>query len=130
VALSSKSVWTGRVISALVSLVFVFSGVMKVVGGLALDKGMQHLELTRVPVIPLAILELAVVAVYVVPQTAVLGAILLTGYVGGTILTAWRVGDPVFVQVALGILVWLGLYLREERLRALIPFRTRTSALP
>jgi DoxX-like protein len=125
-----KSVWTGRVISVLVSLVFVFSGVMKVVGGPELDKGMEHLELAKVPVIPLAILELTVVAVYMIPQTAVLGAILLTGYLGGTILTAWRVGDPVYVQVILGILVWLGIYLREERLRALIPFRTRTSALP
>jgi hypothetical protein len=49
---------------------------------------------------------------------------------GGTILTAWRVGDPFFVQIALGILVWLGIYLREPRLRALIPLRTRTSTLP
>jgi DoxX-like protein len=125
-----KSVWTGRVISALVAALFVFSAAMKFMGGPELEKGLAHLELGRVPMIPLGILELSCAAVYLVPATFVLGAILLTGYVGGTILTAWRVGDPVFVQVALGILVWLGIYLREERLRALIPLRRRPSALP
>lgn len=63
--------------------------------------------------------------IYLIPQTAVLGAILLAGYIGGTILTHWRVGDPFFVNIALGIVVWLGLYLRESRLKALIPLRTR-----
>ena len=80
--------------------------------------------------VPLGLLELTCAAVYLVPATCILGAILLTGYMGGTILTAWRVGDPLFVQIALGILVWLGIYLREPRLRALIPLRTRTSTLP
>src|SRR5215813_4602344 len=124
-ALSKKSVWTGRVISGLVSALFVFSAVMKLMGGPELEKGLAHLELAgRVPMVPLAILEASCAAVYLIPTDSVLGAILLTGYVGGTILTAWRVGDPVFLQIVLGILVWLGLYLREERLRALIPVRT------
>ncbi len=61
---------------------------------------------------------------YLIPALAVLGAILLTGFMGGAICTHWRVGDPFFIQVALGIFVWLGLYLRERRLKALIPFRT------
>jgi hypothetical protein len=131
VALGRKSVWTGRIISILVSLVFVFSAVMKLVGGPELDKGMEHLELAnKIPMIPLAILELSVVTVYLIPQTAVLGAVLFTGYLGGAILTHWRVGDWVVVHVVLGMLIWLGLYLREERLRALIPFRRRPSALP
>lgn len=120
---SKKVVWTGRVISILVSLLFAFSAAMKFKGGPQLDEGLKHLELTRVPMVPLGILELACAVVYLVPPTAVLGAILLTGYVGGTILTAWRVGDPVVVQVVLGVLVWLGLWLREDRLRALIPIR-------
>jgi len=63
------------------------------------------------------------VAVYLVPPTAVLGAVLLTGYVGGIILTHWRVGDPVVIPIVLGLLVWLGIYLREPRLAALLPVR-------
>ena len=128
--MSKKSVWTGRVISALVGALFVFSAAMKFMGGPELEKGLAHLELARVPMVPLGLLELTCAAVYLVPATCILGAILLTGYMGGTILTAWRVGDPFFVQIALGILVWLGIYLREPRLRALIPLRTRTSTLP
>ena len=58
-------------------------------------------------------------------RAAVLGAILLAGYMGGAICTHWRVGDPFVLQIAIGVLVWLGLYLRESRLRALIPLRTR-----
>lgn len=122
-AVSKRVLWTGRVISILVALLFVFSAAMKLKGGPQLEEGLKHLELGRVPMVPLGILELACAVVYLIPATSVLGAILLTGYLGGTILTAWRVGDPVFVQIALGILVWLGLWLREERLRALIPLR-------
>jgi hypothetical protein len=103
---------------------------MKLVGGPELVKGMEHLELAKIPVIPLAILELTCVAIYLIPATSVLGAILLTGYLGGAILTHWRVGDVFIVQIILGMAVWLGIYLREERLKALIPIRTRTSTLP
>ena len=53
--------------------------------------------------------------VHLIPATSVLGAVLLTGYTGGAICTHWRVGDPFFIQAALGIFVWLGIYLREER---------------
>ena len=89
-----------------------------------LTQGMAHLGLPESMVTPLAVLELSCVVIYLVPATSVLGAILLAGYVGGTICTAWRVGDPSFLQIGLGIIVWLGLYLREPRLRALIPIRT------
>jgi hypothetical protein len=61
-------------------------------------------------------------------MTSVLGAILLTGYLGGAICSHLRVGDPFFMQIALGTFVWLGLYLREPRLSALIPLRTRRAA--
>jgi hypothetical protein len=72
---------------------------------------------------PLAILEISCVVIYLIPATSVLGAILLTGFLGGTICTHWRVGDPFYIQIALGILIWLGLYLRENRLKVLIPLR-------
>jgi uncharacterized membrane protein YphA (DoxX/SURF4 family) len=122
-AASGKIVWVGRVISVLVSLVFLMSGFMKLKGGPELTQGMAHLGLPESMVTPLAILEISCVVIYLIPVTSVLGAILLTGYVGGTICTAWRVGDPFVVQIVLGILVWLGLYLREDRLKALIPLR-------
>jgi DoxX-like family len=123
---SRKVVWVARVISILVSLVFVFSAVMKLKGGPELTQGMAHFGLSERMVLPLAILELTCVAVYLIPPTAVLGAILLTGYLGGAILTHWRVGDPFYVPIVLGIVIWLGIYLREDRLKSLIPLRRST----
>jgi hypothetical protein len=113
----------GHVISVLASAMFLFSASMKIVGGPQLDQGMAHLGLPASMVAPLAVLEIACVLVYLIPKTAILGAILLAGYVGGATCTHWRVGDPVVVPVLLGLLVWLGIYLREPRLGALIPFR-------
>jgi hypothetical protein len=120
---SSKVVWVGRVISALVSFVFAMSAVMKLRGGPEVVQGMGHLGLPESLIMPLAILEISCVVIYAIPATAVLGAILLTGYIGGAILTHLRVGDPFFMQIAIGIFIWLGLYLRENRLRDLIPLR-------
>jgi len=114
----------GRVISVLVSLVFAMSAFMKLKGGAEVMQGMAHLGLPESLIIPLAILEISCVVIYLIPATSVLGAILLTGYIGGAICTHLRVGDPFFIQIALGIFVWLGLYLRENRLRGLIPLRT------
>ena len=123
-AASGRTMWAGRAISVLASLVFLMSAVMKLVGGPALEQGMAHLGIPFSLAVPLAILEISCVVVYLVPATAVLGAILLTGYMGGAICTHLRVGDPFYVQIALGVLVWLGLYLREGRLKGLVPLRT------
>lgn len=122
-AASGKSVWVGRVISVLASLVFLFSAFLKLKGGPEMAQGIAHLGLPESMVTPLTILEISCTVIYLIPATAVLGAILLAGYVGGAICTHWRVGDPFFVQIALGILVWVGLYLREPRLKELIPLR-------
>jgi MFS family permease len=84
---------------------------------------MAHLGLPESMIKPLAVLEISCVVIYLIPQTAVLGAILLAGYLGGAICTHWRVGDPFVVQIVLGIFVWLGIYLREPRLKDLIPIR-------
>jgi len=124
VTAGGKVVWVGRVITALVSLGFGMSAFMKLMGGTELTQGMAHVGLPEAMVIPLAILEFACVVTYLIPRTSATGAILLTGFIGGAICTHWRVGDPFFVQIALGIFVWLGLYLRESRLKALIPLRT------
>jgi hypothetical protein len=123
VAAGGKVVWVGRVISVLASLLFLMSAFMKLKGGAELTQGMAHLGLPESLVKPLAILELSCVVIYLIPATSVLGAILLTGYLGGAICTHLRVGDPFIVQMALGVFVWLGLYLREDRLKALIPLR-------
>ncbi|HVR70345.1 MAG TPA: DoxX family protein [Vicinamibacteria bacterium] len=120
-----KIVWIGRAISVLAGLAFLLSGLIKLRGGPELDEGLAPLGLPASLILPLAILEISCAVIYLVPRTAVLGAILLAGYIGGAIVTHWRVGDPFFVQIALGLLVWLGLYLREPRLKALIPLRTR-----
>ena len=124
---SKKVVWIARVVSLLVSLVFVFSAVMKLIGGPEVSQGMAHLGLADRMVLPLAILELACVVIYLIPPTAVFGAILLTGYLGGAIYVHVRAGSPLFSHtlfgVYLGLLIWGGLYLRDGMLRALIPLR-------
>ena len=122
--MSSKSlVWAGRVVSVVGALPFVPSALMKLLGHPEVLKGMAHLQLPESMILPLGILELLCVVVYAVPRTAVLGAILLTGYLGGAMLTHLRIGEPVYMHVVLGVMLWLGVYLREPRLRALIPLR-------
>jgi len=122
-ATSGRIVWVGRVISILASLLFLLSAFLKIRGGPELAKGIAHLGLPESMILPLSILEISCVVIYLIPPMSVLGAILLTGYIGGAICTHWRVGDPFIVQILLGVLVWLGLYLREDRLKALIPLR-------
>jgi hypothetical protein len=119
------TVWAGRVISALVAFVFAMSAFMKVRGGEEVTQGMAHLGLPEAVTVPLAIVEISCLAVYLVPPTSVLGAVLLTGYLGGAVCAHLRVGDPVYTPIAIGALVWLGLYLREPRLRVLLPLRAR-----
>ena len=123
VSASRKIVWVGRVISILVSLLFAMSALMKLRGGPEVIQGMAHLGLPESLIVPLAILEISCVVIYAIPATSVLGTILLTGYIGGAICTHLRVGDPFFMQIAIGIFIWLGLYLREDRLKELIPLR-------
>ena len=116
-------VLAGRVVSALIALLFLFSASMKIKGGPELTEGMQHLGLPESMLLPLAIVEVACAVIYLIPATAVTGAILLTGFIGGAMCTHWRVGDPFYVHIGLGILVWLALYVRESRLKELIPLR-------
>ncbi|HSE04266.1 MAG TPA: DoxX family protein [Methylomirabilota bacterium] len=118
-----KVVWVGRGISWVLSLLFLFSGGMKLVGGPEVTQGMAQLGLPASMMLPLGILEIACTVVYLIPATSVLGAILLAGYMGGAICTHWRVGDPFFLQIVIAMLVWVGVYLREPRLKALIPLR-------
>lgn len=126
VAATGKRFWISWVLSVLPSLVFLMSAGMKIKGGPESEQAFAHLGLPTSLRIPLAVLELSCVAIYLTPPTAVLGAILLAGYLGGAILTHLRIGEPVLIRIAIGVFVWLGLYLREDRLRALLPVRKRT----
>lgn len=122
-ATSGKIVWAGRVVSTLIALLFLVSAFMKIKGGPELTEGMQHLGLPESMLLPLAIVEAACAVIYLIPASAVTGAILLTGFIGGALCTHWRVGDPFYFHIGLGILVWLALYVRESRLKELIPLR-------
>lgn len=113
---------TGWVMTILPSLMFAFSGVMKFIPSPQLNEGLAHLQIPVSWASRLGLLELACVVIYLVPRTAVIGAILLTGYLGGAMLTHLRVGEPPVAHVIMGIVLWGGLWLRDPRLRALMPF--------
>ena len=121
---SKKMLWTGRVLSALPVVMLLMSAVMKFAKPAQVVQGFEHLGLPLTLALGLGVLELACTVLYIIPSTAVLGAILLTGYLGGAVVTHLRVGDPFIGPIIFGVLVWAGLFLRERRLRALIPFRT------
>ena len=127
VPVSKKSVWAGRILSGLVVLFLIPDGILKFIKPAPVVDAFAHVGLPLGISVTLGILLLLCTALYAIPLTSVLGAILLTGYLGGAVATHLRVGDPLFSHVLfpvyLGVLLWLGLYLREERLRALIPFR-------
>ncbi len=120
---SKGMLWTGYILSALPVLLLLSSGGMKLAKPKAVLEGFAHLGLPERLALGLAILEISCALIYAIPRTAVLGAILVTGYLGGAILTHLRIGEPVFMQFLLGVMVWLGLYLRDPRVRTLIPLR-------
>ena len=127
---SSKALWTGRILSGLVVLFLLVDAGFKLIKPLPAP-AVQAFGQLGYPVGlagGIGILLLACVALSAVPRTSVLGAILLTGYLGGAVASHVRVGDPWFSHalfpVYVGLLVWGGLYLREDRLRALIPLRS------
>ncbi len=121
-------VWAGRVISLWPVFVVLMSATWKLtrnpwyVGEFA-RIGWQESSLNL-----LAFLQLGSIVLYLIPQTAILGAVLLTGYLGGAIATYTRIGEayPVLVPLSTSMIAWLGIFLREPRLRALLPFRTGT----
>ena len=115
--------WTGRVISGLVVAMMAMSGVMKFTGSKQLVDGMAHLGWPDTLAVAIGTAELISTLLYAIPQTSVLGAILLTGYLGGAIATHVRIGEPFVVQAGIGVAVWLGLFVRDARIRALIPLR-------
>lgn len=125
--ISRKRLWTGRILSALPVLFLLMDGIMKLVKPEPVVKATIELGYPESVIMVLGIILLICVILYVVPRTAVLGAILLTGYLGGAVATHMRVGNPLFSHILfpvyLAVLIWGGLFLRDPRLRALIPLR-------
>jgi hypothetical protein len=106
-------------------LLLLMSGVMKIAQNADAVKGFASWPAGVV--VPIGIVEITCTIIYLVPRTSVLGAILLTGYLGGATATVVQMGTPYFaiMTVGLGMLVWGGLFMREPRVRALIPLKSR-----
>ena len=122
---SKKMLWASYIISAIPVLMMASSAVAKFVKPASVVQGFAQFGFPESYISRIGVLELICVAVYLIPRTSVLGAILVTGYLGGATVTHLRVGDPAFVgPVIAGIFVWGGLFFREPRVRALIPFRS------
>jgi hypothetical protein len=119
--------WAGRIMSGLPALFLLFDAVMKLVKPPLVVQATVQLGFAESMIVPLGVVLLASTVLYLIPRTAVLGAILLTGYLGGAIATQVRVGNPLFTHelfpVYLALLLWGGLFLRDVRLRELIPLR-------
>ncbi len=122
-----KRLWAGRIITALPVLFLLWDSVIKLMNLPPVVEGFARLGYPQGIAPAIGALELACVVLYVIPRTSILGAILLTGYLGGAVATHVRVGDPLFSHVLfpvyVGLLISLGLFLRDGRLRALIPLR-------
>ena len=119
----------GLAVMALPLLFLVMDALVKVFGLAAASEATAQLGWSDELLLPLGILQLVCLALYVMPQTSVLGAILWTGYLGGAVATHVRVGNPmvshVLFPIYVGSLLWLGLWLRDARLRTLLPITTR-----
>jgi hypothetical protein len=120
----SKGVqWAGWIVTALPVLLLMMSAGMSFTGGQEVKDGMKQFGYPESVILGLGVTQLVCALLYAIPRTSIWGAILLTGYLGGAVATHVRVGDAFFMAIGVGVLVWLGLYLRDPRVRALIPLR-------
>jgi hypothetical protein len=120
-------IWAGRIVSALPVLLLLMDGVMKLIKPAPVVEATVGLGYPETVILPLGFVLLVCTVLYAIPRTSVLGAILLTGYLGGAVATHVRVGNPLLTHtlfpIYFGLLIWGGLFLRDGRLRALIPLR-------
>ncbi len=122
--------WVGRILTALPVLMLVMSASMKLSHSpQVVETFVGKFGYLESSLFGIALTELTCVALYLIPRTAVLGAILLTGYLGGAVATHVRVGDAFVAPLLVAVLAWSGLFLREDRLRALLPLRAKTRTL-
>src|SRR5947207_3125859 len=121
---SKGMLWTGRVISAIPILFMAGLGTaMLIAAPQKVKEGMTKYGYPPGAAMPILIAEILCAILYLIPQTAVLGAILLTGYLGGAVATHVHAGEAFWIPILMGTLVWLGLLLRDARLRELLPLR-------
>jgi DoxX-like family len=120
---SKKRLWTGYILTALPVLMLLFSAALKLAKLPAVVQEFARLGFAESLIVPIGILEAACAIVYAIPRTAMLGAVLVAAYLGGATVTHVRVGDPFIGPVVLGMMAWLGLWLREPGLRELAPTR-------
>lgn len=122
--ISKASIWAGRVISGLVALFLVFDAVTKLMKITPVIEACTRLGISIDAAVQAAVVLLACVLLYVIPKTAPLGAVFLTGYLGGAVAIHLRAGSSLFGEtlfpVYFGVLVWLGLYLRDGRVREML----------
>ncbi len=126
---SKASLWTGRVLTALVALFLVFDSVTKIMKVAPVMQAFARLGYPAKLAPLIGVILLVCLVVYLVPKTSVLGAVLLTGYLGGAVDCQLRVGSPVFENlfpIIFGVLVWASLYLRDRDLVTFMPFRTKS----
>jgi hypothetical protein len=119
--------WTGRVISGLVVLFMLFDCITKIIKLRQVIEASAKMGFSESMVVGIGWTLLVCVILYVIPQTSVLGAILLASYLGGAVATNVYVHNPAFnscFAITFGVLAWLGIYLRESRVRALVPFKS------
>jgi len=115
--------WVGRVMSALPVLMMVGFGTMGLIKPEMAAQGFAKYGYPAGALTPILITEIAVAILYAIPQTAMLGAILMTGYLGGAVATHVHAGEPFYLPIIVGMVVWGGLYFRDARVRRLIPLR-------
>jgi len=122
---SKAALWTGRVLSALVILLLLFDCCTKIARVQAAVQGFVQLGYSQRVVVPIGIILLICTVLYAVPRTSALGAVLLTGYLGGAVATNVRAGLPlaayILAPVYVGVAAWLGLYLRNIQIRRMLP---------
>jgi hypothetical protein len=117
---SRKGIWTGRVITVLCVLFLLVDALMKVLLDPVSVDGSGQLGWSEAAVRPIGIVLLVCTILYTIPRTAFIGAILLTGYLGGAIATMARLNQPFYFPCIFAMLIWVGLCLRNEKLRSLL----------
>ena len=127
-SVSKSTIWIGRIVSGLPALFLLVDGAMKLVKPAVVVEATTKLGYSESLIVPIGIILIACTLLYLIPTTSVLGAILLTGYLGGAVATHVRAAEggvfPIIFPIIFGALLWLGLYLHDPRLRALIPLRS------
>jgi hypothetical protein len=126
---SKTSLWAGRIITTLVVLFLLFDAVAKLMRIAPVLAAFTQLGFSTSLAVPIGAVLLLCTILYAIPPTSILGAILLAAYLGGATVTHLRAGQPFYFPIIFGVLLWGGLYLREPRLRSLIPLRSPQAVL-